>query len=317
MSVMSKISWSCNKRPDVAHEVSAPTQRKKKVKASNWEQRGPAEGGPVDLELIPSYGGPVVGPIWRGQDRGLLKCRSRYMAITGWNLTDAHGDLGLAFTIGGINASELHSVAISSPSTLSSVTELPATYIFIFTFSAWIYMYFPMFALAVRLRTQACKPYIQQHPMLGYKNEHKLLDICLRVDMMTADEVRWIPYKTQEIRHCWISTWHKFIAYFDWGEPYILDRVVRQFGFRHCIPAHPIRPQEARRPANNEMYVLRNLFVEALWLEAPSHLLTESWTSVPAIPPSSCTEDYMDWFLLRSHRGYRIPQIFPVDFTYR
>ncbi|KAI5682793.1 hypothetical protein M9H77_04021 [Catharanthus roseus] len=77
--------------------------------------------------------------------------------------------------------------------------------------------------------TQSCKPYIQQFPMLGHKFEHKLLDIRLRLDMMTVDE--------------------------------------------------------ARRPASNRMYVVRNLFVEALWLEAPSHLLTETWTSVPTIPP--------------------------------
>ncbi|KAI5682156.1 hypothetical protein M9H77_03384 [Catharanthus roseus] len=74
MSIMSKISGSRNKRPDVAREVLAPTQRRKKVKASDWEQTGPVEGGHVDLELIPSYSGHVAGPIWHGQDRGLLKC---------------------------------------------------------------------------------------------------------------------------------------------------------------------------------------------------------------------------------------------------
>ncbi|KAI5658748.1 hypothetical protein M9H77_27541 [Catharanthus roseus] len=62
------------------------------------------------------------------------------------------------------------------------------------------------------------------------------------------------------------------------------DWILRMFGYRQCIPAHPIQPQEARRPPNNKMYVLRNTFVEALWLKVPSHLLTESWTSVPAIP---------------------------------
>ncbi|KAI5673600.1 hypothetical protein M9H77_13964 [Catharanthus roseus] len=74
---------SRNKRPEVARDVPAPTQKRKKVKASDWEQTGAAEGGPVDPELIPSYGGHVAGLIWRGQDRGLLKCRSRYMALTG------------------------------------------------------------------------------------------------------------------------------------------------------------------------------------------------------------------------------------------
>ncbi|KAI5672789.1 hypothetical protein M9H77_13153 [Catharanthus roseus] len=58
---------------------------------------------------------------------------------------------------------------------------------------------------------------------------------------------------------------------------------VRQFEWRQCIPAHLIRPMEPRRPANNRMYVVTNIFVEALWLEAPSHLLIETWTRVLAI----------------------------------
>ncbi|KAI5674260.1 hypothetical protein M9H77_14624 [Catharanthus roseus] len=87
-------------------------------------------------------------------------------------------------------------------------------------------------------------------------------------------------------------------------------RVFRQFGYRQCIPAHPIQPQEARRPPNNKMYVLRNTFVETLWLEAPSHLLTETWTSAPAISSSSCTDDYMGWCLSRSHpRIYNLGNI--------
>ncbi|KAI5678353.1 hypothetical protein M9H77_09303 [Catharanthus roseus] len=88
MSMMRKISGSRNKRLDVAREI------------------GPADGGLVDPELIPLYCGHVVGSIWRGQfriyyvtvinllnlfvlSRGSLKCRSRYMALTWWDLTDA------------------------------------------------------------------------------------------------------------------------------------------------------------------------------------------------------------------------------------
>ncbi|KAI5666326.1 hypothetical protein M9H77_16179 [Catharanthus roseus] len=67
MSVMSKIVGSRSKRPEVASNVPAPTQKMKKVKPSNWEQIGVAEGDPVDPELIPSHGGHVAGPIWRGQ----------------------------------------------------------------------------------------------------------------------------------------------------------------------------------------------------------------------------------------------------------
>ncbi|KAI5673055.1 hypothetical protein M9H77_13419 [Catharanthus roseus] len=52
---------SRNKRPEVAHEVPTPTQKRKKVKASDWEQTETEEGGPVDPELIPSYRGHVAG----------------------------------------------------------------------------------------------------------------------------------------------------------------------------------------------------------------------------------------------------------------
>ncbi|KAI5650032.1 hypothetical protein M9H77_36037 [Catharanthus roseus] len=52
--------------------------------------------------------------------------------------------------------------------------------------------------------------------------------------------------------------------------------------------------------------------LEALWPEAPSHLLTSTWTSIPAIPPSRCTDDYMPWFLPRTHpriqNPYRLPR---------
>ncbi|KAI5677833.1 hypothetical protein M9H77_08783 [Catharanthus roseus] len=51
---------------DVVRDVPAPTQKRKKVKPSDWEQTEAAEGGPIDPELIPSYGGHVAGRIWRG-----------------------------------------------------------------------------------------------------------------------------------------------------------------------------------------------------------------------------------------------------------
>ncbi|KAI5647641.1 hypothetical protein M9H77_33646 [Catharanthus roseus] len=70
------------------------------------------------------------------------------------------------------------------------------------------------------------------------------------------------------------------------------------------------------------MYGARNLFLEALWLEASSHLLTETWTSVPAIPLSAYTDDYIDWFLPRIHpkiqnlvnvlRGFHVPVDLPM-----
>ncbi|KAI5658487.1 hypothetical protein M9H77_27280 [Catharanthus roseus] len=79
--VMSKISGSRNKRPDKAHDVLTPTQKKT------------MKGGPFDPELIPLYGGHLVAVI--------------------------QGNLGLGFIGGGINSQELFDVAIYSRSTLS------------------------------------------------------------------------------------------------------------------------------------------------------------------------------------------------------
>ncbi|KAI5661966.1 hypothetical protein M9H77_21289 [Catharanthus roseus] len=100
------------------------------------------------------------------------------------------------------------------------------------------------------------------------------------------------------------------------------DRAVRQFGWVQYIPAHPIHPQEHRRPGNNKVYMVKNVFIEVFWLEAPSHLLTSTWTSIPAIPPSRCTDDYMPWFLPRPHprihnpdrlpRGMQFPTTAPI-----
>ncbi|KAI5677834.1 hypothetical protein M9H77_08784 [Catharanthus roseus] len=108
-----------------------------------------------------------------------------------------------------------------------------------------------MFAPPFRHSPEGCKPYMQMFPQIGYKSEHKLLDIRLRLDMMTADEVRWMPYRTQD----------------------------------------------------------------ALWLEAPSHLLTETWTNVLVIPASSCTDDYLDWYLPRTHPRIQNPRNIPSGYN--
>ncbi|KAI5661274.1 hypothetical protein M9H77_20597 [Catharanthus roseus] len=64
---------------------------------------------------------------------------------------------------------------------------------------AWIYLYFSIFAPAVRPRAKLCKPYIQRFAMLVHKPEHRLIDLRIRLDMMTATKVRWTPYRLEVI----------------------------------------------------------------------------------------------------------------------
>ncbi|KAI5680730.1 hypothetical protein M9H77_01957 [Catharanthus roseus] len=86
-----------------------------------------------------------------------------------------------------------------------------------------------MFEPAVTPGAKLCKSYIQRFVMLGHKTEHKLIDLLILLDMMTA-EVRWTPYIFDEITDVCVSTWHGMIAYFDCVESYMPDRVIIQFG---------------------------------------------------------------------------------------
>ncbi|KAI5658965.1 hypothetical protein M9H77_27758 [Catharanthus roseus] len=83
----SKIVRSRQKKPEKLCPATNPMQRKK-AKNDGWEQTGPVDGGPQDPVLVPSYSGHFAGSIWRGQDRGILKLRSRYVSMTGWAPSD-------------------------------------------------------------------------------------------------------------------------------------------------------------------------------------------------------------------------------------
>ncbi|KAI5654362.1 hypothetical protein M9H77_31549 [Catharanthus roseus] len=180
--------------PEKSRPPTNLTQRKKS-KNDGWEQTGPADGGPQDPVIILSYSDHVAGCIWCGQDRGILKSRSRYVSLTGWTPSDS----AVVQLAGETRLSHLRSCMFQHPnsSLLSAFVE--------------------------RAGARLCKSYIQRFAMLGHKTENKLIDLHIRLDTMTADEVRWTPYKSDEISDLWVSTYHGMIAYFDCVEPYMPD----------------------------------------------------------------------------------------------
>ncbi|KAI5661507.1 hypothetical protein M9H77_20830 [Catharanthus roseus] len=195
--------------PKKSRPPTNPMQRKKS-KNDGWEQTGPADGVPQDSVIVPSYSGHVAGCIWRG----ILKSRSHYVSLTGWTPSDP----AVVQLAGETGVSHLRSCMFQhlNSSLLSAFVE--------------------------RAGARLCKPYIQRFAMLGHKTENKLIDLCIRLDTTTVDEVRWTPYRYDEITDIWFSMYHGMIAYFDCVEPYMSDRVVRQFGWVQCISAHPICP---------------------------------------------------------------------------
>ncbi|KAI5652678.1 hypothetical protein M9H77_29865 [Catharanthus roseus] len=131
-------------------------------------------------------------------------------------------------------------------------------------------MYFPMFASAVRPGTQSCKPYIQQYPMLSYKTEHKLLDIRLRLDMMSSNEAIYsrIPYPAYGGTQAWKQ------------QDVCSEELI-------CVGT-----------------VARGTIA----------FIDRDLTSVLVIPSSACTDDYIQWFLPRSHPRIQNPLNIPREF---
>ncbi|KAI5678269.1 hypothetical protein M9H77_09219 [Catharanthus roseus] len=199
ISVMSKISGSRDRRPEKARDVTAPTQRKR-VKASDWEETGPAKGGPVDSELIPSYGGHLVAII--------------------------QSDLGLAFTDGGINEQELFDVATSLRSTLSR-SDRAACYI----------QYFLASSLCTdksgNIVASKLWPLVKDESWCGLTVDSKELAGCWSLlELMRLDRCR------TDFRRFGIVgffTWHGFIAYFDCVESYMPNSLGLGNVFLHTL----------------------------------------------------------------------------------
>ncbi|KAI5656443.1 hypothetical protein M9H77_25236 [Catharanthus roseus] len=126
--------------------------------------------------------------------------------------------------------------------------------------------------------------------MLGYKNENKLLDIRLRLDVMTADEVRW--YRTGCRRFG--------LAGFPRGTMYS----------RPPYPASRGTQATKQRDVHVEEYFCGGTMARGTFTlidrdigQCSGHsteFLMITWVGTsPAVT-----------------RGYRIPEIFPVAFTY-
>ncbi|KAI5666309.1 hypothetical protein M9H77_16162 [Catharanthus roseus] len=121
-------------------------------------------------------------------------------------------------------------------------------------------MYFPMFAPAVRRGTQSC-----------YKSEHKLLDIRLRLDMMTTSGDSGLLGIHMARLYCAMYSRTPYPTY----------------GGTQARKQQDVRGEE---------------------------LICGTLTSVLAIPPSTCTDDYMQWFLLHSHPRIQNPLNIPRGF---
>ncbi|KMT08947.1 hypothetical protein BVRB_6g136610 [Beta vulgaris subsp. vulgaris] len=131
-----------------------------------------------------------------------------------------------------------------------------------------------------------------------------------RLDDMTAQEVIWVPYVINVVHNLPLSLYHGCIRYASIIEPYMPDRVLRQFGYVQTRPMSPITPNKENKPAH--FYAIE--YPESMmcfWDDPSSHCLSMHRLGEDASNPWDCSSDYMQWFLQCSHPKLQNPEHAP------
>ncbi|KAL5185289.1 Protein MAINTENANCE OF MERISTEMS [Glycine soja] len=109
-----------------------------------------------------------------------------------------------------------------------------------------------------------------------------------RLDRLRIPDVCWIPYGEHRsvqdfhVRSCYsgLLRWGPVAVYY---QP---ERVVRQFGYMHTIPAPPVDSWESYDDIHNR------------WMHYSDHIVPAGEVCIVS---GQCSSDYMDWFFRISH----------------
>ncbi|KAG5555585.1 hypothetical protein RHGRI_006285 [Rhododendron griersonianum] len=108
------------------------------------------------------------------------------------------------------------------------------------------------------------------------------------------------PYKNRRQNVSDIAFYTGPIRAMSYVEPYLPDRVLRQFGLLQRIPADPIAPQRASRGQHTYHVVYE--WTEGFWSSPDYHLVHEDKRErTPPGIPLACTYDYIPWLSVFSH----------------
>ena len=123
------------------------------------------------------------------------------------------------------------------------------------------------------------------------------------------------PYETSldfEGSHLKISLFHGALSCMDITEPYMPDKVARQFGRVQDIPGPTIEPTRAYRLADPLRYRVDYPNASWAWRHRHSkHRVSLDSIGPPVRAPWDCTDRYTQWYTPRTH-----PTICPPEHWY-
>ncbi|KAI5654837.1 hypothetical protein M9H77_32024 [Catharanthus roseus] len=164
------------------------------------------------------------------EERSILKSQSRFVSLTGWTPSDPASDLHITDSSVGINGQDLAQVVespgnrlfIDSLFTDKSGNNVPGKLWLLVNDVRSDILVFSYVYPNSEIGSEVVQAYIQRFAILGHKTEHKLIDIRIRPDLMTTDEVRWTPYRPEEITDTvWVDSMHSNSSYSPSGTPFM------------------------------------------------------------------------------------------------
>ncbi|XP_012827786.1 PREDICTED: serine/threonine-protein phosphatase 7 long form homolog [Erythranthe guttata] len=134
------------------------------------------------------------------------------------------------------------------------------------------------------------------------KDEDILVDYRRRLDSMRPSDVNWTPFGLEVASEVGKTVHHGTIRWMDTVEPYMPDRVLRQFGFRQIKPADPIRPLKgAKRERKIASYKVNYEPGDQMWSIPHTHMLSRDYYGRKARPAWESDPEYLPWYLDHTH----------------